>query len=217
MINSTSCIYDKPIESQSVSRKVVKIYWKHILRWWWGGSVSGRPSFILFREDWGTVLKSQYIVKMMKYIFMCWQKYIKLHKETYVHTFSDISRNISKGEFALAKRLYYHGEGEKYINFRKCVQRYVSEKEIHPWVVVFLPDDPSYSPGEGEEGVILYAPFIRGGVDTYIGTDNKMPLSSQEGVRKKGIFLVSLAERVSTPFPIMLDDLFWNNGNSSLS
>ena len=34
-------------------------------------------------------------------------------------------------------------------------------------MVVFLPDDPSYSPGEGGDGVILYAPFIRAWWVTY--------------------------------------------------
>ena len=35
------------------------------------------------------------------------------------------------------------------------------------FVVVFLSDDPSYSPEEGGDGVILYAPFIRARWVTY--------------------------------------------------
>ena len=83
-------------------------------------------------------------------------------------------------------------------------------------MVAFLPDDPSYSPGEGEEGVILYAPFIRGVGDTYIYRNRQQNAIELSGRRqKKGIYLVILTERVGGP--IIPDDVFLNIGNNSLS
>ena len=61
-------------------------------------------------------------------------------------------------------------------------------------VVVFVPDDPSYSPGEGEEGVILYAPFIRGGGDTgkqdskHRNTRQGNKMSPNQLIENKGMY-----------------------------